>query len=169
MKPLLLFSFLVGCSTQSYKKTVDRVELNQFMGKWYVLAGRLTSFETGAHNAVETYTWNEGKKRIDIDFTYNKNSFTGPIKSIPQKGWVKNETTNSYWEVSPFWPLYFDYLIIDLAKDYSWTAIGVPNQKYLWIMARDWKNADKVVEEALKSLKEKGYNIDQVKIVPQKW
>lgn len=46
-----------------YKKTVDLVDIDRFMGKWYVIASRPTFLEEGAHNAIETYTWNNKKPR----------------------------------------------------------------------------------------------------------
>ena len=153
----------------NYNKTVDKVETEKFMGRWYVQAGRLTFLEEGAHNAVETYTWNEEDQKILIDFVFNKDSFEGKKKSIPQKGWIHNKSTNAHWKVSPLWPLRFDYLIIDLADDYSWTAIGVPNQKYLWIMSRDWNFSDAKVTEILTRLKAKGYDVEKTIRVPQKW
>jgi hypothetical protein len=61
-------------------------------------------FEKGAYNATETYTWNEEAQRIDIDFHFNKDSFDGPQKSIPQKAFVYNENTKAEWRVQSIWP-----------------------------------------------------------------
>lgn len=152
-----------------YKKTVEYVDMKQFMGKWYVIAGRLTFMENGAHNAVEEYSWNEKKERIDINFYFNKDSFDGDIKKIPQKAWIQNNTTNAYWKVSPFWPLKFDYLVIALANDYSWVVIGVPSQKYIWIMAKDPEMSDAELSKVLNEVKKVGYKTENVKRVPQKW
>jgi len=153
------FSLLISsCGTTKYMDTATNVNVQKFMGSWYVLAGRFTFLEKDVYNAVESYTWNEKKNRIDVSFTFNKGSLDGEVKSIPQKAWVKDQTTNAYWKVSPFWPLKFDYLILDVAEDYSWTAVGTPNQKYLWIMARTPKNAEAVIQEAVKRLKKKGYD-----------
>lgn len=153
---------LAGCSSFSKeageKMTVDSVDIPKFMGKWYVLGGRFTAFEKDVHNGTESYNWNEEKKRIDIDFRYNKGSFDGKVKSIPQKGWIYNAKTNAHWKVQPLWPLKLSYLIIGLAPDYSWTAIGVPNQKYLWIMARSPENAEQKIAAAKARLKEIGYD-----------
>jgi len=77
---------IMGCSTNSYKKTVEFVDRDRFMGTWYVQAGRFTPFEKGVHNGVENYSWNEKEERIDISFTYNLDSLTGELKSVPQKG-----------------------------------------------------------------------------------
>jgi apolipoprotein D and lipocalin family protein len=171
MKMISFFFFLLfsACSSGNYMNTVDYVDTQRFMGSWYVLAGRFTFLETNVHNGVETYTWNEEKQRIDVDFTYNKGSFDGPIKSLPQKGWIYNTDTNAHWKVSPLWPFKFDYLIIDLDENYAWTAIGVPNQKYLWIMARDWRNPDAIILEAIKRLEAKGYNTQDIVRVPHQW
>lgn len=115
-------------------KKVNSVDTKQFMGRWYVIANIPTFIEEGAHNAIETYTWNEKEKRIDIDFRFNKDAFDGELKKYPQKAWVHSDSGNE-WRVQPIWPLKFAYLIIDLAPDYSYTVIGVPNRKHVWVMA----------------------------------
>lgn len=173
MLKVLFSSFgVAGCSTLSKHDvenlTVKSVDMQIFMGKWYVLGGRFTVFEKDVHNGIETYTWNEKEDRIDIDFKYNEGSLTGKVKSIPQKGWIYNSKTNAHWNVQPFWPLKLDYLIIGLANDYSWTAIGVPNQKYLWIMSRSPENAGTKIAAAQARLNEIGYDGKIEVIVPHK-
>lgn len=165
-----LFLITAGCSTNGVAmKTVDKVEIEKFMGDWYVLAGRFTFLEKNVHNGLERYTWNEKENRIDVDFTYNKDSLSGPKKSIPQKAWIFNQETKAHWKVSPLWPLKFDYLVVALDKNYRWTAIGVPNQKYLWIMARDWKNPESTVDEAVQYLNQIGYDTQNLVRVPHQW
>lgn len=149
--------------------TVDKVDLQKFMGDWYVLAGRFTFLEVDVHNGLERYTWNESEKRIDIDFTYNKGSLTGPQKSIPQKGWVYNQDSSAHWKVSPMWPFKFSYLVVALDESYRWTAVGVPDQKYLWIMARDWRDPEPIISEAIRQLEAKGYDAKNLVRVPQQW
>jgi apolipoprotein D and lipocalin family protein len=166
-----LFSALILCITffsgacssmKPYLKTVDYVDIEKFMGTWYVVAGRFTYFEQNAFNPIEIYQWNEKEKRIEISFTFNQNSLDGKLKSIPQKGWIKNSQTNAHWLVSPFWPLKFDYLVIDMAENYSWTVIGVPNQKYLWIMARDLTLSENEILEIINRVKNRGYNTQEI-------
>ncbi len=170
MKTIIYFLFsLTACASEVKVNTVKTVDLNRFMGSWYVLAGRFTLLESEVHNGLEIYTWNDEKQRIDVDFTYNKGSLDGPKKSIPQKGWVFNKETNAHWKVSPLWPFKFDYLIVDLDENYQWTAIGVPDQKYLWIMARDWKNPEVVIKAATERLEKKGYDAKNLVFVPHRW
>jgi apolipoprotein D and lipocalin family protein len=140
----------------------EKINLSQFMGQWYVQTGRFTYFEKDAYNAVELYTWNEDKDRIDIEFSFNKKSLNGELKSIAQKGWVYNHETNTHWKVSPLWPIKLDYLIVYVDPNYEWTAIGVPDQKYLWVMSRaknpPREQADKIIE----ILRKKNYNISKL-------
>ena len=55
------FSFLVcillsaGCKSMPPIRTEPSVDLDRFMGDWYVIANIPTFVEKGAHNAVETY------------------------------------------------------------------------------------------------------------------
>jgi apolipoprotein D and lipocalin family protein len=151
----------------NFKQTVDHVELSRFLTKWYVIAGRTTLFEKGAHNSVESYTWNESEKRIDVDFHFNKNAFNGQRKEYPQKAWVSDEETNAHWKVQPIWPLKFDYLIIALDPEYKWTAIGVPSGAYLWIMASTPKITEVQLGEIINEVKAKGYPVQNIALVPQ--
>ena len=67
------------------------------------------------------------------------------------------------------WPFKMTSLIIDLAEDYSYTVIGVPNKKYVWIMSREPYLNDKTYRDILDNLKDIGYNLSKIKIVTQDW
>lgn len=164
--PILIALTGSSCShNPEYRKTVSKVDLMKFMKKWHVQAGRFTSFEKNPFNSVEAYTWNQEENRIDIDFSYNQGSLDGPLKKIPQIGWVKDTVNNSTWSVQPWWPLKFDYLIIGLGENYEWTAIGVPGQNFLWIMSSTPQFPREKVQEILKNLHDSGYNVDDIEYV----
>lgn len=143
----LLFS--LGCATSKSEDLhkVSYVEISRYMGSWYIMANIPTTFEKGAFNAVESYTWNEAEKRIDINFTYNKGSFDGKEKSIPQKGFIYDKTTNAERRVQVWWPLKFSYIIQDLAEDYSDAIVGVPNRATFG----SWRDSRKFPRSAIKS------------------
>ena len=63
----LLFS---ACASKAPEmETVDYVDLERFMGDWYVIANIPTFVEKGAHNAVETYELNpDGTIRTTFTF-----------------------------------------------------------------------------------------------------
>lgn len=164
--PVLMGVLLTACShTEPYTKTATNVDINRFMIPWHVQAGRFTSFEKNPYNSIESYEWNEKEQRIEIDFRYNEGAFDGPLKKIPQKGWIKDKTTNATWSVQPWWPLKFDYLILALDENYEWTAIGVPDQKYLWIMTKEAQFPREKVNEIINKLRSAGYSTDNLQWV----
>ena len=71
-------------------KTVEYVDLDRFMGDWYVIANIPTFIEKGAHNAVETYTMNDDGT-VDTVFNFRKDSFDGKAKRYNPKGFIKDD------------------------------------------------------------------------------
>ena len=160
---IFILSFLaIGCGQMKYNKTVENVELEKFMGDWYVIAGRVTFLEEGAFNPLENYKYNKEKQIIEVTFTFNKNALDGKLKTYTQKGYIINKESNAYWKVSPFWPIKLDYLVIGLDEEYSWTAIGVPSQRYLWIMSRQKSMPQKQLDDILNKLSNSGYDIKNI-------
>lgn len=164
-----LITMLTAADTQTEQTLVDYVDLEKFMGDWYVIANIPTPFEKGAVNAIENYKWNEEKQIVEVTFDYRKGSPDGKPKHMTQKGFIYNKETNAEWRVQPLWPLKLGYLIIDLADDYSYTVIGVPSRKYLWIMARESSLSDSVYQAILGKVEKQGYALDKIQKVPQIW
>lgn len=150
-------------STTESRKTVNCIDIPRYMGRWFVIANIPTFIEKGSHNAIELYTWNEGKNRIDINFRFNKGFFEGKLKIYPQKAWINNMEMNAEWRIQPVWPLRFPYLVLDVGKEYEYTVIGVPNRKYIWIMSQE----PEMDESLFASLVEKaqtrwGYKVSRI-------
>lgn len=159
-----------GCASKTKEPRLQpavKIDLNRYMGEWYVIADIPTGLERDAHNAVEKYTWNEEKKRIDIEYRYNKGAFDGTPKSIPQKGFVEDETTNAEWKVQPVWPLKFESVIVDVAPDYSDTIVGVPDRDYVWIMSRKPKMDPARYRRLVRKVRSLGYDVTKLRLVPQ--
>ena len=160
---------LTGCGGMKFTKTASYVNMDSYMGRWYVISARGIFVENEAYNSTETYTWNEKEKRIDVDFRMRKGSFDGVEKTYPQKAWIHNTETNAHLKVQFFWPLKFNYLILDIDPDYQWVAVGVPSQRYLWIMARKPRISDSTLEEILARIDSIGYSTKDMRKVPQRW
>ena len=60
-------------------------------------------------------------------------------------------------------------LIIDLADDYSYTVIGVPNLKYVWIMSRKPELSDETYKSILEKLQNFGFDLSKIKKIVQSW
>lgn len=159
---------LAACaSRQSPMPTVPDVDLERFMGSWYVIANIPTFIEERAHNAVEKYTLNPDGS-IHTEFTFRDGSFDGPQKRYNPTGYVVNRQTNSTWDMQFIWPFKSEFLISYLDADYTLTIIGRNKRDYVWIMARSPSIADSEYQRALDFLSVNGYDVSLVKRVPQK-
>lgn len=160
--------FVMACSSSPKMKTVEYVDIQKFMGKWYVIANIPTFIEKGAHNAIESYTLNEDGT-ISTTFTFNKGSFHGPVKTYYPKGFIINKKTNAEWGMQFIWPIKAEYLIIYCDEEYTGTVIGRSKRDYVWIMARTPEIPDSKYNEILKFLQDAGYDTSKIQKVPQKW
>jgi apolipoprotein D and lipocalin family protein len=167
MAVLPLFGALM-CGGAPRLKTVAHVDLQKFMGSWYVIANIPTFVEKGAHNAVETYQLNPDGT-IATTFTFHAGSFDGPLKRYNPKGFVVDNTTNAVWDMQFVWPFKSEYLIIHLADDYSLTVIGRSKLDYVWIMARTPRIPEKRYQTIIQSLAAVGYDTGRIQKVPQRW
>ncbi len=165
----VLLPLLAACASRGPDmKTVDYVDLERFMGDWYVIANIPTFIEKGAHNAVETYALNDDGT-IDTTFVFRDGSFDGKLKRYNPKGFVLDTETNARWGMRFIWPIKADYRIVYLDDDYSTTVIGRQKRDFVWIMARDPDMPDQEYDRVLEFVKSIGYDISQVERVPQRW
>jgi len=158
---------LSACSNMEPLQTVDQVDLDAFMGDWYVVANIPTVIEKGAHNAIESYHLDDDGS-IATTFTFHDGSFGGELKTYKPRGFVSKES-NAIWGMQFIWPIKADYRIIYLDDDYSITVIGRNKRDYVWIMAREPAISASEYAEILGMLESVGYDISEIQLVPQKW
>ena len=167
----MLFSFLlggVGCSGSPPISTANNVDLNRFMGDWYVIANIPTFIEKDAFNAVESYSLNEDGT-VATTFRFREGSFTGEEKTYHPTGYVLDDQSNAIWGMQFVWPFKADYRIVFVAEDYSQTIIGRNQRDYVWIMARTPQITEEDFLKLLTIAKEQGYDITEIQKVPQQW
>ena len=114
---------LFGCSNHAPMATVDYVDIDRFMGDWYVIANIPTFLEEGAHNAVETYEKSDDGT-IATTFTFREGGFDGDLKKYNPTGYIEDSKTNALWGMQFIWPIKADYRIVYLDDDYTKTVIG---------------------------------------------
>ncbi len=141
------------------------VDLDRFMGAWYVQAHIPPPFTGGAYNAVETYT-RAGESRVDAHYRYNKGSLSGAEKVMLAKGFVTPGTGNAIWRMQFMWPFKSDYRISHLDEDYRETIIAREKRDYAWIMTRDQHISDAALTELKERTRGLGYSLDKLEIIP---
>ena len=149
-------------------ETVDYVDLEKFMGSWYVIANIPTVIEKGAHNAVEHYELSDDGT-IATTFTFRKDSFDGKRKEYNPRGFMLDTETNARWGMRFIWPLKSDYRVVYLDDDYSTTVIGRQARDFVWIMARTPTVPDDEYREVVDFVGELGYDTSKIERVPQRW
>jgi apolipoprotein D and lipocalin family protein len=148
-------------------KTVERVDVERYMGTWFEIAKFPQRFEKGLVGITANYTLlPNGKVRV-INSGY-KVDFNGKLKTIEGKAWVVDTITNAKLKVSFFWPFAADYWILELGKDYEYSVVGEESRKYLWILSRTPQMEDAIYNEMLKRLKQKGFDVSKLERIPQR-
>ena len=164
--PTVLLLVVGACKTAEPMPVVDAVDLNRFMGDWYVIANIPTFIETDAYNPVETYRLN-ADGTVATTFAFNKGEFSGERKEYNPKGFVVEDTGNAVWGMQFVWPIKAEYRIVYLDPDYQFTIIGRSKRDYVWLMARE-PNIDEIdYDRLLKIIAEEGYDLGKIRRVPQ--
>lgn len=160
---------LAACASRpAPMKTVDYVDLERFMGDWYVIAHIPTFLEDEAYNAIERYDLNEDGT-IATTFTFREGGFDGEAKRYEPKGFVLDKESNAVWGMRFVWPIKADYRIIYLDDDYNLTIIGREKRDFVWLMARQPQIDEARYEEALRVIEAAGYDLSGLRPVPQEW
>lgn len=155
----LLVPLLNGCDETGGEpmQTVEYLDLNRFMGDWYVVANIPTFLEKGAHNPVESYALNPDGS-IATTFTFNQGALDGPKKVFHPTGFVLDRQTNARWGMRFVWPFKADYRVIYLDPDYQLTVIGRAKRDYVWVMARSPAFSDADFERMRAFIASVGYD-----------
>lgn len=132
---LAILLLLTACDNRPPMDTVDAVDLQRFMGDWYVIASIPTLFEREAYNPIERYDLNADGS-IATTFTFNGGATDGETETFRATGFVQNTQTNAQWGMQFVWPIKADYRIVYLDKDYQYTVVARQKRDYVWIMAR---------------------------------
>lgn len=165
---LALMSVTAMAADMAPIKPVDKVDLQRFMGPWYVIASIPSALEKKAFNAVETYTL-APNGHIDTVFRYRNSAFTNPIKTIKSTGFVTPNTNNAVWGVQIVWPIKAQYVIAYLDGNYSETIIARDKRDYVWIMARTPTIPQADYDAMVARVIAMGYKVSDIRKVPQQW
>ncbi|MEZ5459681.1 MAG: lipocalin family protein [Steroidobacteraceae bacterium] len=166
LAPLL---WLAGCAVSPENVTIrplPSVELQRFMGPWYVIANIPTVIEKGAHDAIETYRLDDDGT-IATTFTFRKGGFDGPMKQYNPRGFVVPGTGNAIWGMRFIWPIKAEYVIAWVDTDYTETIIARSSLDYVWVMARTPTLPQDRYDALLARVRDLGYDMSKVQKVPQ--
>lgn len=163
----------LGAATMAYSKTnepmktVEKVELDKYLGVWYEVARKPLYFQNKCgSNVTAAYTLNEnGNVQVDNRCIAKD----GKQMRALGEAFVQNAPFNSKLKVS-FLPEVIrwlpvgrgDYWVLKLDDDYQTALVGEPRRKYLWVLSRTPNPDQAVVTEYLNYAKSLGYDLSDV-------
>jgi len=164
---LILLITLAACSSPSPIRTANAVDLERFMGDWYVIANIPTFLEKDAYNAMESYRLAQDGT-VATTFSFRKGSFDGELKTYHPTGYVLDKESNAVWGMQFIWPIKADYRILYVDSAYSRTIIGRIDRDYVWLMARTPQLPDADYRNFIEFIAAEGYDVSKVQLVPQR-
>jgi apolipoprotein D and lipocalin family protein len=138
----------------SVPQPAKAVDIDRYLGRWYEIARYEQSFQKGCEAVTADYSLRaDGSVGVANRCRKPDGSLSqarGRAKVVSQSG--------AKLKVSFFGPFYGDYWVLDRAEDYSWSIVGEPSGRYLWILAREAKPTASVVQKLVSRARTLGYD-----------
>ena len=158
---------LIGCGdARPPLKTVPHVDLQRYLGTWYVVANIPYFLENGKVASADVYTMRDDGT-MGNQFVFRRKDFSAPEETWDGYAWVIDGTGNAEWRVRFIWPLSATYLIIDLDPEYRWAVVGHPSRDLFWVLSRTRQIDQTVYAGILQRAAAQGYDVSRVAPVPQ--
>ena len=173
---LTLRAFIAGMllmSSSAYMqdvRTVERVDLDRYLGEWYEVARFPNRFQDQcAGDVVATYSRRDDGR---IEVVNRCRLADGTVDEAAGVARVVDAATNAKLKVrfAPGWlswlpRVWGDYWIIGLADDYSWATIGSPDRK--WILSRTPELDATRLHAAREAARANGFDLGRLVMTPQ--
>ena len=167
----ILLTLLSACASNGPPplQPLDRaIELERFMGDWYVIAHAPTAPERDAFNAVERYgLCPDG--RVATVFRFRERGFDGQREILRPTGFPDAGSGYAEWGMQFLWPFRAEYIVAWLGEDYQTTIIARSARDYVWLMHREAAMPPQALEAALQRIAGMGYERSALRMVPQRW
>ena len=146
----------------------EAVDIDRFMGDWYVIAHAPTAPERDAFNAVERYgLCPDG--RVATVFRFRERGFDGQREILRPTGFPDAGSGYAEWGMQFLWPFRAEYIVAWLGEDYQTTIIARSARDYVWLMHREAAMPPQALEAALQRIAGMGYERSALRMVPQRW
>jgi apolipoprotein D and lipocalin family protein len=140
---------------------VDNFELERYLGTWYEIARLDHSFERGLSQVRAEYSMRDDGGVKVINSGYNEKK--GEWNEAEGKAYFVEGPQTGRLKVSFFGPFYGAYNIIELDRqDYRYALVIGADTNYLWILARDSRLDDAIVERLVAKANALGFPTDEL-------
>lgn len=164
-----VLALLAGCQSMPAApplKLAELVDLQRYMGDWYVIASIPTWLERNAFHAVESYRLNDDGT-VATTFTWRDRAADAPLQRITPRGTVVDRRSNAVWTMRFIWPFEADYRIVHIDPGYREVVVGREKRDYVWIMSRTPTMPQADYERLVALVAAQGYDMAKLRRVPQ--
>lgn len=163
----MLLITLSACTSHPPQRRVENLDLQRFMGDWYVQAHIPTRAEKNAYNGVESYALDEDG-RVLTSYVFREGAFDADLEVMEPVGFVSDES-NAKWGMRFIWPFKAEFLVSYIDPDYTETIIARTKRDYVWVMTRAPEISDERMAALTAEVAELGYDVSELRRVPQRW
>jgi len=159
---------LAGCISNRTPPpaAVARVDLDRYMGRWFVISHIPYFLERGKVASYDTYA-RQPDGRLTNNFTFREKTLEGPEKTWEGTARIIDPVSNATWKVSFVWPVSVTYKIFALDPNYSWAVVGTKDGGLLWVLSRERRLPPETYAAILADLRARGLPADKLELVPQ--
>lgn len=135
------------------------VELERYLGRWYEQARYEAGFQQGCEAVTADYSLRDDGL-IRVLNSCREGAVDGPSRTAEAKARIGDGSGNAKLKVSFFGPFYVgDYWVLDHADDYSWSIVGEPSGRYLWLLTRQARPSQAQAQALRQRAQELGYDL----------
>ena len=145
---------------------VGYLDLDRYMGRWYLLANIPYFAERGNLAPYVTYS-----RRADglIDDKYTAlERFDGPPFTKDGLIEVTNPMTQAEGRITFLPPLWQDYAVLFVDRDYRYSMIGHPSRDYCWLFAREPSMPEDVYDTMMAVAHANGFDTSRILRIPHR-
>lgn len=149
MRLILLFGLVMGCFTAQALETVDYVDVNQYLGRWYQISRKPLWFEPrNCMCTQQTLTLLEDGV-VGVYNSCNEGAPDGKLREISGTATNDDPETNAKFTVDFNQPFKGSYWIIGLDPQYRWAVVSDKNEYSLYILSKTPTLSQELYDAAL--------------------
>ena len=152
----------------SEPETLERVDLERYMGLWYEYAKLPNSFQDQcvANTTAEYTLRDDGRVTVvnRCDTADGVDVATGVARVVDGETNAKLEV--SFVEIFGLNLFWGDYWVIGLGDDYEYAVVGHPERKFGWLLVRDPDVGEDLMDEMFFTLESRGYRHTDFELTP---
>lgn len=159
---------LGGCATLARQgpsgnanvpQPAQAVDLDRYLGRWYELARYEFGYQKGCEAVTADYRLLDNGE-VGVINACRQDAVDGPYRQAEARGRIVEGSNNTKLKLSFFGPFYVgDYWVLDHADDYSWSIVGEPSGRNLWILSRQADVSPQQRQTLYERARELGYDM----------